>query len=282
MNPIDLHVHSTASDGSLKPAEVVDLARESGLKALALTDHDTTGGLEEALSAAAGTDLEVIPGVEFSVLWDHPGFLHLLGLFIDPNDSSLLEVINKIASSRSERNYKIIAKLQDMGMDITMAEVEELSGEGLISRAHIAHLLATKGVVETSQDSWRYIGKGSPAYVDRFRLDLASACRAIHQAGGLAVIAHPISMEIPEAGLNEFLIRAKADGLDGLEVWCPTQDLADRNLLAALARKHDLAMTGGSDFHGIYKPDIKLAYGRGDLRLDYELVEKLKDRLARG
>ena len=282
MNPVDLHVHSTASDGSLSPTEVVALAQENGLKALALTDHDTIGGLEEAFRAAAGTDLEVIPGVEFSVLWNRSGFLHLLGLFIDPADRSLVEVINKIADSRSERNFKIIAKLQDQGVDITMAEVESLSGEGLISRAHIAHLLAAKGVVETSRDSWRYIGKGSPAYVDRFRLDLASACRAIHRAKGLAVIAHPISMEIPEAGLNEFLIQAKADGLDGLEVWCPTHDQAYRDLLAALARKHDLAVTGGSDFHGLYKPDIKLAYGRGDLRLGYTLVEKLKDRLAKG
>jgi len=278
---IDLHTHSTASDGSLSPAGVVAEAARMGLAALALTDHDTVAGVDEALAAGGKEGLEVVPGVELSAAHDLPGDVHLLGLLIDHRHPALAEVMARIVAGREERNLTILEKLKELGLEITPQEVAAISLRGNTGRPHIGQALVNRGYVASLEEAMRrYIGNRAPAYAGRWKLSVGEIIELIHRSGGVAILAHPVLMGVGTVKIKAVLAEMKDQGLDGVEVFCPSQDGGFRQTMAALARGLDLIPTGGSDFHGAYKPDIRLGYGRGDLRNRMEMLDKLKERAA--
>lgn len=280
MSFVDLHVHSTASDGSLTPRQVVQQARTLGLQAIALTDHDTVAGLEEALQAGAELGVEVIPGIEISARHD-PGSMHILGYFIDQQNSRLQEQLAVLQQARAARNPAIIAKLQDLGLWLTMAEVEAVAGGGQVGRPHIAQVLVRKGYARDFQDAFdRFIGNHGPAYVSKFRFPPAEAIALIREAGGLAALAHPFTLEYRSPShLKDLLSKLRAWGLAAVEVLYPEHNPEQEALYQNLARELGLLITGGSDFHGHIKPDIRLGEIAPGRHLPYTLVEQLKAAL---
>ena len=263
---IDLHIHSTASDGIHTPSELVDLALAKGLQIIALTDHDTTEGIEEALSAARGTGLTVIPGVEIST--DVPGTneLHILGYCIDHYSPELQRRLDKLGTSRVHRARKTLERLAQAGYPLSWEHLIELSGDGVIGRPHIAQALVDAHYVDSLADAFRhYLARGAPAYVERFRFSPPQAIQMIRDAGGVPVLAHPsrVTEHIPS------LVRM---GLAGLEAYYPSYPPAEQHFLAGLARKHHLIVTGGSDFHG---PGITEADDLGIVDVPWSAVEQL-------
>lgn len=277
MDRVDLHVHSTASDGSLSPWEVVAAAKARGLRAIALTDHDTIDGLAEALVAGRELTLEVIPGIEISAHHE-PGSMHILGYFVDYQSPQLDTQLQVLKKARAARNPQIIAKLQDLGMRITLAEVEEVSGGGQVGRPHIAQVLVQKGYVATLQEAFeRLIGNHGPAYVSKFRFPPQEAIALIRAAGGVAGLAHPFTLEYGSpTHLRQIVAQLAGWGLKALEVYYPEHTPEQRELYRQLAQELDLIMTGGSDFHGDIKPDIQLGWVGAGHRVGYEVVAQLK------
>jgi len=274
---IDLHTHSTASDGRLSPAALVSYAHEKGLEALALTDHDTVEGLAEALAAGQQLGLEVLPGIEISADWPE-STLHILGYFIDYHDGQLLERLRILQDARNRRNPEIIRKLCSLGCDITLEEVMAEAITGQVGRPHIAQVLLQKGYVKSSQEAFdRYLRKGGAAYVDKFRFDPREAISMIRAAGGLAVLAHPSTLAIRNsAELDAFVVAMKGCGLTGIEAFYSEHTPQQTRLYQEVARRHRLLVTGGSDFHGAYIKGIDLGIGNGNLAVPYSLVAELK------
>ncbi|MEW6659290.1 MAG: PHP domain-containing protein [Thermodesulfobacteriota bacterium] len=277
MNLIDLHTHSTASDGSLRPGEVVRLAKEAGLKALALTDHDTTDGLAEAMAAGEKLGVEVIPGVEISAQFTDDT-MHILGYFIDFASGKLAERLEVLKQARKERNPKIVAKLNALGLPITMEQVERLSGGGQVGRPHIARALLESGYVGTMQQAFDiYLKNGGKAYVEKYRFPPKEALDMIREAGGVPVLAHPFTLEMGSAAaLKEVLLDLQAKGLAGIEIFYADHSPEQEAMYLKLARELGLLITGGSDFHGLNKPEITLGNIRSRNRLTYDLVTALK------
>ncbi len=281
MDYVDLHVHSSASDGSLSPREVVAAAKAQGLRAIALTDHDTIEGLDEALAAGAALGLEVIPGIEISA--DHePGSMHILGLFIDHHHPPLDKQLQVLKQARADRNPQIIAKLQKLGLAITMAEVQAVSGGGQVGRPHIAQVLVNQGYVAGFQEAFeKYIGNHGPAYVSKFRFAPRDAIAMITAAGGLASLAHPFTLEYSSIGhLKMILQQLREWGLTALEVYYPEHPPERQAQYKKLAQELGLLITGGSDFHGAIKPEVKIGLVGPGQHVGYDLVEKLKAQLG--
>lgn len=278
MSFVDLHTHSTASDGSFPPAEVVRLAKDAGLKALALTDHDTTDGLEEAVAAGQELGVEVIPGVEISAQFTDDT-MHILGYFIDFRDGKLAERLAVLKQARKERNPKIVAKLNALGVSITMEQVDRLSGGGQVGRPHIARALLESGYVKSMQQAFDiYLKNGGKAYVEKYRFPPGEAMDMIRQAGGIPVLAHPFTLGLGSAAaLKEVLQDLKAQGLAGVEIFYAEHTPEQEALYLKLARELGLLVTGGSDFHGDNKPDTGLGKIPSRNRLTYDLVVALKD-----
>ena len=277
MNRIDLHTHSTASDGSFRPAEVVRLAKEAGLQALALTDHDTTDGLAEALAAGKEFGVEVITGVEISTR--HAGdTMHILGYFLDFHSGELEERLGVLKQARKDRNPKIIAKLNALGIPITMEQVEAISGGGQVGRPHIARALLEGGYVRDLQQAFDiYLKNSGKAYVQKFRFPLREALGMIRDAKGVPVLAHPFTMNLGSAGaLRDRLLDLQAHGLAGVEVYYSDHSPEQEALYLKLAQELGLLVTGGSDFHGANKPEVTLGNIRSRDRLTYDLVAALK------
>ena len=271
---VDLHIHSSASDGSLTPTEVVHLALRQGMEVIALTDHDTTDGIGEAQQAAAGSPLKVIPGLEINT--EGPdGDIHVLGYYINPNHEPLQERLRILREARLVRARKMIERLAELGMPLEWERVLEIAGEDpAIGRPHIARALAEAGYVATAREAFdRYIGNDGPAYVPRLRMRPEEAIAVIHQAGGVAVLAHPdhhpILKRLPD------LVEA---GLDGLEVYYPEHTPQDVARLGTLAARYGLLMTGGSDFHG---PGLGKDAPMGSVTLPAGLVSRLTARWQR-
>jgi predicted metal-dependent phosphoesterase TrpH len=277
MNHIDLHTHSTASDGSFRPAEVVRLAKDAGLKALALTDHDTTDGLAEAVAAGQKLGVEVIPGVEISAKFTDDT-MHILGYFIDYHSGRLEERLAVLQQARKERNPKIVAKLNALGIPITLEQVERLSGGGQVGRPHIARALLESGYVSTIQQAFDiYLRNGAKAYVPKFRFPPHEALDMIREAGGIPVVAHPFTLGLGSAGaLKEALADLKSQGLAGIEVFYSEHTPEQEALYLKLAQELGLLVTGGSDFHGDNKPEVALGTMHSQKRLTYDLVLALK------
>lgn len=274
---IDLHVHTTASDGTLTPAELVALAQEKGLKAVAVTDHDTVEGLPEALKAAGSRGFEVVPGVEISVDY-RGGEMHILGYCVDPCSEPLLDSLAQLQEYRRERNPKVIRKLRELGMLISLEEVEEAAGGNVIGRPHFAAVLVRKGYAAGTQEAFdKYLGAGQPAYVKKEKLTPEEGIELIVRAGGVPVLAHPKYLKDHNADrLSALLEKLKAAGLKGIEAYYTTHTPEETELYLRLAEQHALLITGGTDFHGANKPEIELGAGTGNLRIPYELLEKLK------
>ena len=243
---VDLHVHSTASDGVLTPSEVVRLGLSQGLTVLALTDHDTMGGVGEATEAAEGTGLEVIPGVEINSEGEW-GDLHFLGFYVDPENHPLQECLETVRDGRVARAKAMVRRLREMGMSLTWDEVRALAIGPSVGRPHIARALADRGYVANTQEAFdRLIGLDGPAYVSRLRMAPRDVIGAIREAGGVPVLAHPAHSG-PEvlAHILEFV----GYGLRGIEVYYPAHSPAERAVLLELCREHNLLATGGTDFH---------------------------------
>ncbi|UCC74571.1 MAG: PHP domain-containing protein [Gemmatimonadota bacterium] len=243
---IDLHLHSNRSDGLLEPVAVIEAAKEAGLKALALTDHDTLAGIEEAQGAAAELDIPFVPGVEFSC-YDESGSTHLLGYFIDPGHSELVQYLEEARERRLLRAERMVEKLNRLGVELTLDEVRaQTSQDGLIARPHVARALVAGGWVQLYNEAfWRFLAAGQPAYVPTWRISPAEGIRWIHEAGGLAVLAHGGKSH------TELGIRALADeGLDGLETLHPEHGPYEVGRLRRLVAQLGLLETGGSDWHG--------------------------------
>lgn len=276
---IDLHTHSTASDGSLTPTELIRYAARKRLAALALTDHDGVDGLNEAVAEGKRLGIEVIPGVELSA--DHPdGTMHILGFFIDPRHEGFCARLRRLQAARGERNPKIIQKLQNLGLKITYDEVVAASGGGQVGRPHFAKVLVQKGYVSSMQGAFeRYLKKGAPGYVEKFRFSPQEVITAIHEAGGVAVLAHPFTLfKDPSAKLDPYLGVLAGIGLDGLEVMYSSYSEEQNRTYRELAEKYHLLPSGGSDFHGSHKPGIDLGTGTGNLQIPVELLEPLRKK----
>ncbi|MFH1147880.1 MAG: PHP domain-containing protein [Pseudomonadota bacterium] len=273
---IDLHCHSTASDGSLSPGDLVRMGRDKGLKAIAITDHDTVEGVPAALEAGIELGFEVVPGVEISAEMSF-GTMHILGYYVDHNAPGILVPLNTLQNSRETRNHEIVKKLRSMHMEITYDEVLGLAQDGQVGRPHFARLLLQKGFVSTIQDAFdNYLKKGRPAYVDKFRFDPAEAIRIIKDAGGMAVLAHPGSLRKSPADLETLVSELKSAGLNGLEVIYSDHTNEQTRQYQKICSKFGLLATGGTDYHGSYKPEIAIGRGRGGLRIPYELLAEMK------
>jgi predicted metal-dependent phosphoesterase TrpH len=285
MDLVDLHVHSTVSDGTLTPRALVELAKEKGLRAIALTDHDNINGNKEALEEGERLGIEVIPGVELS--GDFPGgTLHILGYYVTENDSLKDNLIN-LQKVREERNFRIIERLNQSGVPVTYEEVAEVAGGPQIGRPHIAQVLLRKGIVRDLDEAFsRFLGKGKPAYVNKFRPTPERAIRWILEGGGVPVLAHPFTLNMVELDELRVLIAGWADlGLKGIEVYTPEHTVRQEEMYKNLAERLELVITGGTDFHGLNKPGVDLGTGYGDFRVPYECVEKLKrcrDKIREG
>jgi predicted metal-dependent phosphoesterase TrpH len=277
---IDLHAHSRYSDGSLEPAALVRLAAESGLAALALTDHDTLAGLPEARAAAAAWGVELIPGVEVTARF--PGrAMHVLAYGFDAEEPALLSLLEEVRVGRRERNARILDRLRGLGVPVEPADVVACEeGGGTMGRPHIARAMVRRGYVPDARTAFAcYLKDGGPAYVPAEVVEPEQVIAAVAAAGGVAVVAHPRQLRVasPEA-YGALFARLAAAGLAGVEVSHPSHAPEERDLFGRLALEHGLVATGGSDFHGEAKPDIRLGVGDGTISVEYDAWERLRAR----
>ncbi len=276
MSRIDLHLHTTHSDGSFNTSDVMAFAKEAGVTALAITDHDIVDGIPEAIAAGALLNIEVIPGVEISSRHGESE-LHILGYFLDWKDETLNQRMMKLRDSRHTRNPQIIRKLNELGVDLTYEEVRRLAGTESVGRPHIARVLMNKGVVTSAKEAFdRYLADGKPAYVPRELPPPEEAVAWIREAGGVPVLAHPTWVKQSGEGLDRLVEQLKSFGLGGIEVHYSTHSPRQTEDYLSLAKRFDLLVTGGSDFHGVTKPDIAVGRGRGDLKVPEKLLDPLR------
>ena len=273
---IDLHVHSTASDGTLTPAQLVEEAKSAGLAAFALTDHDTVDGIAEAKNAAQNSNIELVPGVELST--DFEGTeVHMVGLYLDETNQRLLQHLEHFRDNRDNRNLKMYQKLREEGFDITEKALREMFPDAVLTRAHVARFLLDKGYIKSIAEAFdTYIGDGCRCHIPREKISPQEAIELIHSAGGKAVLAHPILYHLIDAKLKELLDICTECGLDGIEAYYSTYQPDDERYIKKLAAQYHLNLSGGSDFHGSNKPHIKLGSGMGNLFVPYELLEHFR------
>lgn len=277
---VDFHTHSTCSDGTLTPTELVEHAKKSGLSAFALTDHDSVDGIKEAKKKAEEIGIEFIPGIEFSAAENTE--THIIGLFIDPENETLLKTIEKLKGSRKRRMEEVCSKLRALGFDITHHEALALAGGNFVGRAHIAKLMVEKGYCKTVKECFdKYIGLGKPAYAEKNELSAVEAVKSIRAAGGLAYLAHLNQTGYDVEQLEKLLIQLKEAGLNGVEGYYPEYTTGHIAEYRALAEKLSFSLSGGSDFHGSMKPYISIGTGKGDLRIPYYVLENMKGILER-
>jgi 3',5'-nucleoside bisphosphate phosphatase len=281
-NFIDLHCHSTASDGNLPPADVVRLAVRNGLTALALTDHDTVAGIPEAAAEARRAGIDFLPAIEISCEYPHPGTMHLLGYGVNPDSPVLRDLTSTLIAGRDNRNPKIIARLQELNVAITMDEVRQEAGGKVVGRPHIAAILLRKGYVSSMKLAFdKYLAPGGLAYFDKERLTARQAVAMVLDCGGLPVLAHPIQLRTENDAQLERVIKDMIDlGLAGIEVIHSDHDAAMIEKYTRLADKHGLLKTGGSDFHGKAIKDIELGSAKGR-RIPREFFDALIERLKK-
>ena len=278
---VDLHLHSTFSDGSCTPEEVVALAREAGLSAAALTDHDNWRGAERFRAAAEAAGLRTVAGLEISA--DVPGrTVHLLAYGFDPADAALAAAMEKIRGGRRARNAEIYARLARLGRPVSPAEVEREAGSpDLVARPHIAAALVRKGYARDRADAFRrFLERGAPAYVDRYRLAPAEAVRLVHGAGGAVSLAHPYSTRFDRSELHAFVRDLAAAGLDGIEAYYTGHLPGQVEELLGLAAEFGLVATGGSDFHGDAKPNVRVGVAYGGLKVPDASFDAILARAA--
>lgn len=274
MDTIDLHTHSTFSDGTFTPLQLVKYAEEKGLKAFAITDHDTTEGIKEAKSIE--TNVEVISGVEISTRYDKKE-IHIVGLYVNENDADLNKQLKYYREKRVTRNFEILEKLNSLGVDITIDDVKESCTGDVISRAHIAKALVSKGFVGSYTEAFdRYLGDNKCAYVPRETLNYEESMELITKAGGVPVLAHPLLYKMSDTNLENMMVKLRQKGLKAVEVYYSTHSNSDTQHIMAMANRVGLIYSGGSDFHGATKPKIDMGTGMGKLAVPYEILEKIR------
>ena len=274
MDTIDLHTHSTFSDGTFTPLQLVKYAEEKGLKAFALTDHDTTEGVKEAKSIE--TNVEVISGVEISTRYDKKE-IHIVGLYVNENDADLNKQLKYYREKRVTRNFEILEKLNSLGVNIIIDDVKESCTGDVISRAHIAKALVSKGFVGSYTEAFdRYLGDNKCAYVPRETLNYEESMELITKAGGVPVLAHPLLYKMSDTNLENMMVKLRQKGLKAVEVYYSTHSNSDTQHIMAMANRVGLIYSGGSDFHGATKPKIDMGTGMGKLAVPYEILEKIR------
>lgn len=265
---VDLHVHTTISDGALTPEEVIEYAHKGGLAAIGITDHDVTDGVEIAIEAASKYGLEVVPGVELSTDYGKKE-IHILGYYMDCENEEFQKKLSLFRKARYERAGEMVKRIKNLGVEIDFERVKEIAGKGSIGKPHIAQALVKKGYASNTHEAIeKYLRSGGPISVPKYKLEPSEAIDIILKAGGIPVLAHPAGTMVDE--LIPQLIKS---GLMGLEAYDAINPTAVVNYYISLARKYDLLITGGSDCHGKVKGEIRL----GRLKAPYEIVEKLKE-----
>lgn len=275
---VDLHVHTTASDGGVAPAGIVDLAERKGLRAVAITDHDTTGGIAEAVGAGRGRRLEVVPGVELSVHGGELGALHIVGLWIDGRNPDLESRLRDMVRGREDRSRRMIERLAGLGCPLDLDEVLRLAGGEVIGRPHFARAMVHRGCVGSMGEAFsRFLGRGKPAYMDRERMHAREAIGLIRRAGGVAVLAHPGLIKASPEDLEEGISALRGQGLGGVEVYYPGHSSSDVDRLSGICSRLGLAPSGGTDFHGDVRPEVEL----GGIAVPAEILGPLRSMAGR-
>ena len=283
---IDLHTHSSASDGSCSPGALMAEAAKRGVTTIALTDHDTIGGLEEAALAAVDLGIRFIRGVELEIAWNQKGEFHVLGLGINRPTPGFKAAIEELTRARLERNLGIIERMKKAGINVSYEDVVAIARDGVslagkleakgrsIGRPHFAAYLAKQKIVKNREQAFkRYLGKGKPFYIPKAGLKFEKAAEVIKESGGIAVLAHPMSLYTAWGRLPDLIKNLKEDGLDGLEAWHPNAKVSECKRLEELGKKLGLCVTAGSDFHGEARPDRKLGITAGGRKIEESFLE---------
>ena len=272
---VDLHTHTTASDGSYSPTSIVELAKKVGVCAIAITDHDTTDGIDEALNAGLKNNIEVVPGVEISV--GGTDDMHILGLFIDHKNPTIYQKLEGLKQSRDGRNREMIRKLQNDGFNITYDEVKQLTGAITMGRLHIAQAIEKKGLINDYRKIFkRYIVQGGSAYVAREKLSEKDGIETIIASGGLPFLAHINYLKKSDDEIDAIVKRLMGFGLAGIEAYYSGYTPEFEQLANNIADKYNLLKSGGTDFHGTRRKGVYIGTGRGNMCVPYSLVEKIK------
>lgn len=277
---IDLHTHSTESDGTFTPEELIFEAKRVGLRAIALTDHDTLSGIPKAKALASSCGIEFISGVELSTSYFGKE-VHIVGLFLDEKNALLCQKLEEFQHSREERNQKMVEALQKEGLSITMEDLKKENPDCVITRGNIARYLLNHGEISSMNEAFRkYIGDGCKCYVGRFKITPAEAIAIIKNAGGLSILAHPLLYNLRSKDLKQLVLSLKEAGLDGIEAIYSTYTKGDEEQVKQLAKNYGLLISGGSDFHGDNKPHIQLGTGTGKLYVPYQILDEMKQQIA--
>lgn len=277
---IDLHLHSTASDGTDPPERIPELGAASGCRAVALTDHDTLAGLPAAARRAEELGVELIRGCEVSCAFPGAASTHVLVYFVDGEEGPLQDELARLRADRVARNRGLAARLVELGVPTTYEEAVALaSGEESLGRPHFAQLLVAKGLADSVPDAFdRWLASGRPAYLPKARVSPTDIAAAAAGSGAVCALAHPHTLDLGPAELDRAVGELADAGFVGLEAYYASYSPEDRQALVALARRHDLVATGGSDYHGTIKPGLSVGTGRGDLRVPDEVLERLSSR----
>ena len=281
MGFVDLHVHSNASDGTFSPSQVVELAKNAGLDAFALTDHDTTAGVPEALEKGRDLNIEVIPGIEVSSSFDGTE-IHILGLFVNSDDPVLAAMLEKMRISRDRRNEKMLENLAADGISFTKEEICGDNPDTIITRAHIAHALVAKGICSGMDQAFKkYLQYGGRYCPQKEHLSPEEVVKTLISNGAFVALSHPFQYKFGDKKTEELIAHMADLGMKGLEVYHSSNNKLESMKLQEMAVRHHLLPTGGSDFHGGNKPDISIGTGRGGLRVSSLLLEDIKRERAK-
>lgn len=276
MDLIDLHVHSNASDGSFTPTQVAGLAMDAGLCAIALTDHDTVDGIAEIMEYTKNKSLEVVPGIELSCYYNNRE-IHILGFYVDYENPELANELKVLKEARTGRNIKMIELMQQDGLPVTMDKLLHGNPDSVITRAHFARVLVEEGVCKDKETAFRkYIGIGCKYYLPKPQVTCEKAMSILTKYSRAAFLAHPLIYHLGYAQIEELLVYLKGLGLKGLEAYHSSNNAYESDRLRQIAAKYGLNISGGSDFHGIIKPNIQLGVGRGGMRVNVHLLDALK------
>jgi len=272
---VDLHTHTTASDGSYSPTSIVELAKKVGVCAIAITDHDTTDGIDEAISAGLKNNIEIVPGVEISV--GGTDDMHILGFFIDHKNPTIYQKLESLKQSRDGRNREMIRKLQNDGFNITYDEVKQLTGAITMGRLHIAQAIEKKGLINDYRKIFkRYIVQGGSAYVAREKLSEKEGIETIIASGGLPFLAHINYLKKTDDEIDAIVKRLMGFGLAGVEAYYSGYTTEYEQLANNIADKYNLLKSGGTDFHGTRRRGVYIGTGRGNMCVPYSFLEKIK------
>ena len=276
MGRIDLHSHTTASDGSLTPEELVRLAKQQGVATLAVTDHDTVSGLPQAIAEGERAGVEIIPGIEISCLYGTTE-LHILGYFINPDDPHLAPALITHQASRDERNPRIVERLRELGCELTYADIKVAAGNATVGRPHIAQALVRMGYVTSVSEAFdRYLADSAPAYIPRLLPSPGEAIGLIRKIGGIPVLAHPVYTSRTKEPFEQVCETLKGLGLLGIEAIYSSHNRQQTDRYCSISKNQGLLVTGGSDFHGETKPNLLVGTGYGNLSVPSDLLEPMR------